>query len=161
MILPLLVLSPLVHAEAVSLKSDSIVCENEVNLKALSEDDFVNKPGSIVMQGAKAYQDFYALKAKASKIQKDEAEQEVSILMQNHLPSSSMAIRAQSYGKEEEANRGISQQFTDFLKQCVAIKDSQPAEIIEDKPISKIAKIKTSISGKPYELWTIDYYLNR
>jgi len=163
LILPLLLGFLVMPADAgtISLKNDSIVCENEANLKILSEDDFVNKPGSTVLKGAKAYQDFYAIKARASKILKDEAEKEESIMMSHNLSSASATARAATYAKEEESNIGISKQFTDFLAHCMAIKESQTAEIIEDKPISKIAKIKTLISDKFYELWTIDFYLNR
>ena len=150
------------HAETVNLKMDSIVCENESNLKLLNQENLANQPGDVVLKRVKASQDGYLLLAKSDKIYKDLALKEESIWADTRPSRGTVAAaKATASAKDEESHTEESKKFTEFLAQCMVINESQPADVIEEKPISKTAKIKTLVSGKQYELWTINYYLNR
>lgn len=162
-----LALFPLsLHAETVNLKKNSIVCESESSIKLLKEDYLANLPGDVVLKRVKANQDGYILLAKSDKIFKDSAIKEESIWAKSRAPHSGPATavavaKGTDAAKNEESHTEESKKFSEFLAQCTATGESQPADIIEEKPISKIVKIKTLISGKQYDLWTSNYYLDR
>ncbi|MDD5035548.1 MAG: hypothetical protein PHE55_12405 [Methylococcaceae bacterium] len=71
--------------------------------------------------------------------------------------------RARNY--LDEANNNLksstekAKQSSELLRLCTSTKEAQSIEVIEKRPISKVAKIKLKLNDNFYELWTYDFYL--
>jgi len=69
-----------------------------------------------------------------------------------------MAREQNQLSKEAQSTKEI-EDLSKFLKSCTVNKEAQHVEIIESKPISKVAKIKVKLNDGFYELWTYDAHL--
>lgn len=69
-----------------------------------------------------------------------------------------MAREQNQLSREAQSTKEI-EELSKFLKSCTVNKEAQPVEVIENKPISKIAKIKVKLNNGFFELWTYDSHL--
>jgi len=72
--------------------------------------------------------------------------------------SRDLARKENEYYEKAESTK-IIEKYDDFLKSCTVNKEAQPVEVIERKPISKVARIKVKLNDSFYEFWTYESHL--
>lgn len=156
--LALVALSLSVSVNAADLKADAILCESEGPLQLLGEKWAANQPGSVVMQRAKAHIEYYALQKKADQIIVRGALEERSISWGRAVRNSTDLRMAEANKNTANANTE-SVAYQDFVRTCTATSVSQPATVLERKPISGAVKVRTRVSGIEADVWTTSNYL--
>lgn len=144
-------------AQAQVLRADAILCETEPPLAMLSESHLAHKPGSVVMQGISAqlkYHEWNVLhQQRVVGIWNEER-----ALTRNRSRSTDSRVsdaREQARESADEAKR-----YAEFKSRCMATPNQeQPLTIIERRPISGVARVRTMLRGNEHEFWTVDFYL--
>lgn len=144
-----------------TLKADAIVCETDNPITLLSQSNLANQPGSVVMKRVAATAEFYGLKGQMNSTLRDLATTEQGIWKDSRQPdrgATSSRITESTAAKREAENS--AKPYAEFMARCVATPPKeQTAMIVERRPISKAVRVRTSLNGREYELWTHDSYL--
>jgi hypothetical protein len=148
-------------AAAQSLKADAILCEIEAPLALLSEPNLSGQPASVVIKRVSATVEFYEIKAKFHQSMGNLATQERDIHKDTRYPNrgatSSRMDEARAGQQDSDAER---KRYAEFMARCTATPNTeQSATVLESRPISKLARVRTQFGGREHDLWTHEYYL--
>ncbi len=132
----------------VILNEDSIICETQEPLLTTGLSFISNRPeaiqGSILMDYV------------TGQIQGQKDNRYLSML--HEIESSSLAYKNSYKASADKAEDEIKT-LTEFTNSCQVNEKAQTVQLIENKPISKISKIKVQIENNFYDLWVYNFHL--
>lgn len=159
-------------SKGVLLNEDAIICESEVALSSISEfvKDYISSDeiitGSRVVEIASIYAD--NLKRHERYKYEDELRYiQYDTEFTSKTKMEELAKITKREHEKEETERTISQdkkmvsKSNEILRICKPNESVMPVQVLEIKPISKIAKIKVNLNNASYELWTYENHLTK
>ncbi len=139
---------------AATLRADSILCESDAELLVPVREQWKDHTGSGVMRTVDASIEFSKLSGKMQQLYSDLAVKEEKIRAEARMRGATAAQQSAAQAGQQSAMS--SQSVYERMKTTCAPSGPHalPAEILEQRPVSGLSKIRVTFMGAPASLWT-------
>lgn len=147
--------------QAQTLVGDALLCETEDPLAIVADDKLAGKSGSEIVKHVQTMIKLQALAVQFNQTMATLAQTERGVYRDTRTPdrgaTSSRILDARD--EQRKAEDG-SRKYVEFSKRCATTSSqSQPATVIDRRPISGALKVRTEFRGHTSDLWTLDSFV--
>lgn len=141
---------------AASVAPDALMCESPEPFQVIAAEGWTSKGGTAQLHTAKLSAEAYRLSSKISATQRGLATQEETIRADSTRRLASGSTTSRAVAADSDA-RSAEAQVTKYeqIRSTCAASGAAPlaAAIVEQKPISGVAKISVQLNGAPAQVW--------